>query len=130
MKFDGLDSDDCYAFFRSPSVLKEGIRMESVEELKNTSVLPRERLLAAAVWVHFTANQLTGLRMHVPKHISWDEEQKTWVWKLKWKNVMAQFYETKKEQRLAKLPSTRVIDRAELSKGRTRTARKPMSSSN
>jgi len=105
MSPNGLSSDGRYIYFRSPSVLSEGTRVESVEELKNTSVLPLERLEAATVWVHFTQNQLTGLQMHVPRHVSWDREQGAWIWKLEWKNLMTQFYEKKREQRLAKAPT-------------------------
>jgi hypothetical protein len=104
MSFNGLSSDGRYIYFRSPSVLNEGTRVESVEELKNTSVLPLKRLEAATVWVHFTQNQLTGLQMHVPRHVSWNGEQGAWIWKLEWKNLITQFYEKKREQRLAKAP--------------------------
>ncbi|KAI4945182.1 hypothetical protein J4E91_008160 [Alternaria rosae] len=104
MLFNGLSSDGRYVYFKSPSVLSEGTCVESVEELKNTSVLPLERLEAAAVWVHFTQNQLTGLQMHVPRHVSWNGEQGAWIWKLEWKNLITQFYEKKREQRLAKAP--------------------------
>jgi hypothetical protein len=66
MLFDSLSADERYAQFRSPNVLREGTNERSVEELKDTSVLPLERLEAATAWVHFTRNQLTGMAMHVP----------------------------------------------------------------
>jgi hypothetical protein len=97
MPFDGLSLDERYAQFRSPSVLREGTNVKSVEELKDTSVLPLERLQAAMAWVHFTRNQLTGIAMLVPGHLSWDEEQKTWVWSVKWTSLMTQFYGSKKQ---------------------------------
>jgi hypothetical protein len=97
MLFDSLSADERYAQFRSPNVLREGTNERSVEELKDTYVLPLERLEAATAWVHFTRNQLAGMAMPVPRYISWDEEQNTWVWRVKWMNLMTRFYVLKKQ---------------------------------
>jgi hypothetical protein len=105
MPFDSLSSDEHYVRFRSPNVLREGTNEKSIEELKDTFVLPLERLVAATAWVHFTQNQLTGLVMTVPRHINWDREQKAWVWKVKWMNLMTQFYKLKRQNpRMQRVP--------------------------
>jgi hypothetical protein len=116
MSFDGLNADESFALFRSPSVLKEGTNATSVEELKNTSVLPLERLQAATAWVHFTRNQLTGIAMRVPGYLSWDEERKTWVWSVKWKDLMTQFYASRKQKSSVQVqPSKGVTGRTRFS---------------
>lgn len=99
MSFDHITPDQRYVVFKSPVALKDGAELRTVEELRETSVLPKERLQDAPAWVHVNNNPLTGLSMDVPANIEWDATSKVWIWRVDWRRLVSKFYEAKQHQR-------------------------------
>ncbi|KAF1848563.1 uncharacterized protein K460DRAFT_375410 [Cucurbitaria berberidis CBS 394.84] len=95
MSYDHINLDHCHVLFRSPVLLEDRSESKSVQELKDTFVLPKERLEAAVPWVYFGNNPLTGSSMMVPANIHWDDKEKTWVWEVNWIKLISQFYMAK-----------------------------------
>lgn len=95
--YDGMNSQRRSVVFRSPLTLHNGSNVQTVEALRNALVLPVERLQAAPPWVFFNKNPMTGLSMSVPAEISWDDDKKTWVWRVEWRRLLTQFYRAKED---------------------------------
>ncbi|KAF1945643.1 hypothetical protein EJ02DRAFT_419321 [Clathrospora elynae] len=98
--FDTFAPDQHHVLFRSPEVLGAGSEARSVEELRHTNVLPKERLQEALPWVNNGKNPLTGLSMSVSGKLDWDNESKTWTWEIDWRKLMTHFSQAKNEARL------------------------------
>lgn len=96
--FDQITPDQDYILLRSLTVLSDRSGFQSVEKLKDTSVLPEERLQAASPWVSFGKTYLTGLSMKVPARLDWDRERKTWTWVVAWKTLASQYYQAKQNK--------------------------------
>ncbi|KAF2134885.1 hypothetical protein P153DRAFT_380697 [Dothidotthia symphoricarpi CBS 119687] len=101
MAFNRLSADRRHVVLVSPVILTDGANIKSVEELKNTSALSKERLEAAPAWVSMNKNSLAGLSMRLPMCIEWDEVQKIWVWQVEWRTFVTRFYEKKNKKRLS-----------------------------
>ncbi|CAO2654156.1 Nn.00g108890.m01.CDS01 [Neocucurbitaria sp. VM-36] len=100
MSFDHVTPDQRYVVFKSPVALKDGLEMKTVEEFRETSVLPKERLQDAPAWVYLNKNPLTGLSMDVPADIQWDGTSKVWFWRVDWRRLVSIFYKAKQDQKM------------------------------
>ena len=100
MSFDRVDADKVTLLLKSPATLRQGSEVVSLAELRDQAVLPLERLKAAPPWVYFNKNALTGLIVNVPPRIEWDEERGVWIWRIDWKRLVSQFYNTKAKLRV------------------------------
>ncbi|KAH7091081.1 hypothetical protein FB567DRAFT_426793, partial [Paraphoma chrysanthemicola] len=96
MSFDRTASNSVYAIFASQETIGKDAERQSLEYLKDSNVLPLERLLAAPAWVFFNTNHLTGVTLKIPERITWDKERKVWIWEVEWKALISQFYQAKK----------------------------------
>ena len=101
MSFDHVTPDQRYAVFRSPAALKDGLESKSVEELKDASVLTKERLQTAKPWVYLNNSLVTGHSIEVQESIDWDDTRKVWIWKVDWRQLMNKFYQAKKHKKTA-----------------------------
>lgn len=103
MNFDRLDDTQHYVFFRSASVLDIDSESRTLEELKDSNALPRERLLESPSWLVPKPTFLAGRFMTIPKQpgLDWSEEHKAWVWRIEWRKLLTQFYEAKRKARIA-----------------------------
>lgn len=109
MEFDKFISDQRFALFISPVMLRKGGQMWSVEELREKNILPRERLMTSYFRVHVDNDIVVGQSLKIPKHIDWDSERKVWVWKIEWKPLVVRFYGAKIQARSKmRIPSHRV----------------------
>ncbi len=95
MSFDHISADQRQLGLKSPSVLKDKNDERSVEELRNASILPIERLEAAPTWVQVNNNAMMGASITVPKKIEWDDGRKVWTWQMDWRTLVSQYYQEK-----------------------------------
>jgi hypothetical protein len=95
MSFDSIMSDQRYAVFASPSVLKNRLEVKNVEEMRDSNVLPLQRLIEASSWVYTSNHFATGLSMELEKHIEWDQVRRIWAWQIEWKSLVDRFYKMK-----------------------------------
>jgi hypothetical protein len=102
MKYSQSRSDEQTAVVVSPVTLIDQTRTRSVEELRASSTLTKERLQAAKAWVSLRS-ALRGCVVDVPVLVEWDDEQKIWVWGLHWRELVSAFYNARK-RRNSKLP--------------------------
>jgi hypothetical protein len=92
LPFDRVALNHTYALFVSPDSIGKDAEVKSVEDLRLSNVLPRERLLEAPAWVFVNKNQMTGLHLDVRKRLAWDDERRSWVWEVNWKMMASWFY--------------------------------------
>jgi hypothetical protein len=99
MAYKQLKSDGQTAVLTSPVVLRDNSTAKSVEELRNSSTLTKERLQAAPAWVSLSSSPMKGCIVDIPVRIEWDGEQKIWVWELRWRELVSKFCNAKQEKR-------------------------------
>lgn len=102
--FDRITPDSQRIVLKTPTELSEGSEIQNVAELKNSSILPKERMEAAPPWVVFGKKYLTGLSMTVPATVEWDSERDIWTWTVKWKPLVCQFFRAKEKKGLRAQP--------------------------
>ena len=98
--FDKVAADARYVVLKSPESLGRGEEKKSVDELRRTAVLPKERLQEAPQWVKIDRNPMTGFSMAAVGRFDWDEERKIWTWEVSWMKLLTQFYQLRGEARL------------------------------
>jgi hypothetical protein len=98
MAYSQLKSDEKTAVLTSPVTLHDNYVTKSVEELRSSSTLTKERLQAAKAWVSLSHSPMRGCAVDVPVCVEWDGEKKIWVWELRWRELMSRFYNAKKER--------------------------------
>ena len=99
MAYRELRSDGQTAVITSPAILRDNLTAKSVEKLRNSSTLTKERLQAAPAWVSLSSSPIKGCIVDVPVCVEWDEEQKIWVWELRWRELVSKFCYAKQEKR-------------------------------
>lgn len=99
MTFNRFNAKQRRIVLASPTTLTDGANTKTVEELRNTSALSKERLEAAPAWVNLNKNPLAGLSMHLPICVEWDEAAKVWLWELEWRPLVTRFFVMKNEKR-------------------------------
>ncbi|KAH8724505.1 hypothetical protein GQ44DRAFT_827461 [Phaeosphaeriaceae sp. PMI808] len=99
MSFERLAADQCYAIFVSPLEIKDRDMTKSVEELRATNALPRERLIKAPTWVYANNNYMAGRIMAMRMGIDWDAERRRWIWQVDWRTLITRHYRTRMEAR-------------------------------
>lgn len=106
MLFDSVTPNKTHALFVSPTELKDGREVLSVEELKTSGALSRHRLVEAPAWVYFNKNYIQGQPLDVPMDIEWDETRKRWISRLEWRKLISVFYKASRVNKAKVLSRT------------------------
>jgi hypothetical protein len=106
--FDKITSNQQRVLLRSPVILGLQAEETSVEELRRTGALPKERLQTAPPWVNIGRNSSAGLSMDVSGQFDWDNERMTWTWELDWRKLVTQFYLAKEKSKHKRSPTATI----------------------
>jgi hypothetical protein len=98
MAFESIDLDNRYVNFVSTSHVKAADDVQTMAELRDKRILPKQRLEEAKAWV-FIRNYMSGVTLQLPRHIEWDEQGKRWKWQLDWRKFVTRFYTAKTKAR-------------------------------
>lgn len=98
MAFDSIDLDNRHVSFVSPSHIKTAGASQTVTELRDKRILPKQRLEEAKAWVYIK-NYMSGVTLQLPRHFEWDERGKRWKWQLDWRKFVTHFYAAKLKAR-------------------------------
>lgn len=99
-----LGEDGQHLRLESPSVLKDASSERTVEELKDTGILSKERLEEAPAYVSMSSMSFAGATIDMPVRIDWDTTRKIWVWDIEWRSLLSRFY-VEKEKQVNRWPS-------------------------
>lgn len=112
MSFDFVVPNLNLAIFTSPIMLEDSQSTLRVEELRDSNVLPKERLQAASAWVFVDGMRAKGIPMYVTRKIEWDSNRNLWMWEIAWRTLVSRFYQARRQretERLQKLSSTNMV---------------------
>ncbi|KAF1931859.1 uncharacterized protein M421DRAFT_322168 [Didymella exigua CBS 183.55] len=85
---------------RDPAtVVKDRYTQKFMEELKVNGTLPKERLGEAPAYLNMSTYSFTGIKIHIPVRVDWDEARKIWTWDVEWRNVLGDFYDAKEKRK-------------------------------
>jgi hypothetical protein len=98
MGYAGLSADGSRLRVESQAVVKDRNGEKSVEELRATGILPRQRLEEAAINVNMSTNPMASLPVKLEVAVEWDEVQKRWAWDVEWRVLLSRFFDAKDRQ--------------------------------
>jgi hypothetical protein len=98
MAYRELKSDGQTVVIASPTALRDNSTTKSVKELRCSSMLMKERLQAARPWINLSRAPILGCVVDVPVCVDWDEEQKVWVWELRWMELVSKLCKAKQKR--------------------------------
>ena len=98
MAYVRLSEDKRLVRLESPVLVKDRNGVKTLKELRETGVLPKQRLEEAPANVNLSAHPMAGLTIEVPVKVDWDEARKLWVWEVEWRCLLGRFFEAKDRQ--------------------------------
>jgi hypothetical protein len=98
MEYIQVKPDGQTVVIASPAILRDDSMTKSVEELRSSSILTKERLQAVPPWVSLSRAPMLGCVVDVPVCVDWDEEQKVWVWELRWRELVSKLCKAKQKR--------------------------------
>jgi hypothetical protein len=98
MEYSRLSADGQRLYLESSVVVKDRFNEKSVEELRNAGILPKERLEEAPAYISLSTHSFAGVTVNMPVQVGWSEARKIWIWEIKWRNLLSQFYDGKEKQ--------------------------------
>ncbi|KAH6643655.1 hypothetical protein C7974DRAFT_370874 [Boeremia exigua] len=99
MAYAGLSEDGRLLHLESATVVRDRNGEKTLEELRSTGVLPKERLEEAPTNVNMSTNPMASLPIQVPVQVEWNEARKVWTWEVEWRTLLRRLFNAKDKQR-------------------------------
>lgn len=96
MQYSGVSPDRSRLNLVTPKLAKTGA---SMEQLNDTGVLTQQRMEEAVMWVSIECSRAQAVPIESTKSMTWNEEEKVWVWEAKWKELVTEYFEIKRMKR-------------------------------
>lgn len=98
MDYAELSADGSRLRVESQTVVKDRNGERTVEELRDTGILPRQRLEEAPTNVNLSTNPMASLPVRLEVAVEWDEVRKRWAWDVDWRILLSRFFDAKDRQ--------------------------------
>lgn len=98
MAYARLSQDGNRVHLVSPTVVQDRNGERTIEELRNTGILPKERLEEAPTNVNMSTHPMASLTVKLRVEVEWNEVKKRWVWDVEWRSVLSRFFDAKDRQ--------------------------------
>lgn len=98
MRYARLGDDKSKVRLESPVLVRDWRGEMTLELLRETGVLPKQRLEEAPANVNMSRHTMAGVAVDLPVRVEWDDGLKVWVWEVEWRGLLSRFFEAKERQ--------------------------------